>query len=593
MDTVTGLKADIPWVDRILVPVLRDERVVSVLDIQVDDGPRPAAVLTVLSTIAEIIHQAIERARIARLFATTFDSAPTGQLVLDELGVVQAINDAAEALGIIEVGQRWSDVDPTFSPDRSDFEFEVELNRHTRWLRIRSSTITHDEIRPVTVVNVEDISAQRATQAALEHDATHDQLTGLANRRLLNDQLTQAVADQGATVIMVDVDRFKSINDSLGHRAGDAVLIALADRLRMTVRDRDLVCRFGGDEFAILVPGQHGRHELSGFASRLLDVLRRRLDIDGYTVIPTCSLGIASIQPKEDAETVLHYADAALVAAKGAGRNGYAFFDPSDTDSLRDRLDLEMGIRHGLEHDEFTAWFQPEYDLHDGQVIGLEALVRWNRPGTGIVPASVFIDIAEEIGAAPTMSELALEQAAALASSWTGRSHQPKIRINITAAQLHGDHLELEVLSALSRHGLEPQILCLEVTERSLLIDVDQATRTLSRIRAHGVEVAVDDFGTGFSSLAWLKRLPIDTLKIDQSFVQGLTTEHADREIVRTVINLADALDLDVVAEGVEQPEQVEILRNIGCHRAQGWLWSPAVEANAIPTLINTPITMP
>lgn len=592
MDTVASISPEFTWLDRILIPVKRNDQVVSILDIQVDDGPRSDSVITVLSTIAGVIHEAIERDRMERLYSTTFDSAPTGQLVLDGRGVVKALNGAATALGIIDVGQHWTDVDTTFSPNRGDYEFPVEAESHTRWLRVRSSSVELDATRPVTIVHVEDISAQRAAQASLEHDATHDQLTGLANRRRFNDELTTAVRSRGASVIMVDIDRFKSINDSLGHQAGDAVLIALADRLRSGVRDSDLACRFGGDEFAVLAPGEHERHELAGLASRLVDKFRQRFDFDGHTVIPTCSIGIASIRQGEDPETVLRYADAALVTAKRAGRNGYAFFDHSDADLLRNRLDLEMGIRNGLERNEFAAWFQPEYDLRDGSVLGLEALMRWRRPGFGTVPAAGFIDIAEEIGAATNLSQIALEQSFELASELGAKAKLPKIRVNIAPSQLHGDGLETQVLAAAARHGLPPEVLCLEVTERSVMVDVNQATEVLSRIRTHGIEVALDDFGTGFSSLALIKRLPIDTLKIDRSFVEGLVVDSADREIARTIVNLADALDLDVVAEGVEEAEQVAILRDIGCSSAQGWLWSPAVEANAVGPLLDQSVTV-
>lgn len=587
MDTIAR-KLDIEWSDRLLIPVVRDGLVISGFGVIID-GPRPAAVVQALSRIAELVQEATERSRGARLFATTFDSAPTGQLVLDEQGVVKALNAAAAALDIIQPGERWDAIDTTFSSARREHEFELSTDRHRRWLRVRSSVVTDDNIRPITVVNIEDISKERASQAALEHDASHDQLTGLANRRLLNEQLSTAVRHTGATVVMVDVDRFKSINDSLGHHAGDAVLLALADRLRTTVRDGDLVSRFGGDEFAVLLRGCSERHELAAFATRMLNVIREPIDFDGHTISPTCSLGLATIARGENPETVLRFADAALATAKNAGRNGFAFFDPSDTDILRSRFETEMGIRRGLGNDEFITWFQPEYDLTSGDVRGLEALIRWHRPGVGIIPASEFITIAEDMGAARRLSELALLHSCALASSWSGESHGVRVAVNITAAQLQGDQLEIEVLHALAQHDLQPETLRLELTERSLLVDIDNTIRTLARLRDLGVEIAIDDFGTGFSSLAWLKRLPVDTIKIDGSFVKDIATDFDDRTIVRSIIELAHALGIETVAEGIEHADQVSVLRELGCQRGQGWLWSPAIDPMDVADLLRAP----
>ena len=579
---------NVTWFDRLLLPVNRDGKTIAALTILWDTNETEldvGDVVPVLMTIAELIFESFEAGRLSQLFSATFDSAPSGQLILDVQGQVRAINTAASSLGLIDIGQDWRVVDPTFAPTRGEHELLVETGRQRRWLRVQSSEIKNKATQDV-VINIEDISEAVAARQALEHEASHDQLTGLANRRLLDTRLTRAVRDLGASIVMIDVDRFKSINDSLGHHAGDAVLVTLADRLRTSVRSGDLVCRFGGDEFAILFEGPRDRHELAGFANRTLDHLRAPIDLEGHTVNPTCSLGIATIKRGEDPESVLRFSDAALVTAKNAGKDGYAFFQESDIEQLGNRLSIETGIRDGLDNDEFVTWFQPEYNIDTGRVCSLEALVRWRRPGVGLVAANEFIDVAEEMNVASRLSEIALEESTAHASEWTAQAEDLTIRVNITAGQLQGKQLEVSALRALSLNNLKPENLCLEITERSLLVDVEQSISSLGRLRSHGIRIAIDDFGTGFSSLNWLKRLPVDAIKIDRSFIGGITSDPVDREIVGTIIKLADALNLETVAEGVENEDQAAVLLQLGCSRAQGWLWSQAVEAADVPRLL-------
>ncbi|MEZ5245801.1 MAG: bifunctional diguanylate cyclase/phosphodiesterase [Acidimicrobiales bacterium] len=425
-----------------------------------------------------------------------------------------------------------------------------------------------------------------AGRGRLEFDARHDALTGLANRRKMAEEFTSLVASgRRGALLMIDVDRFKVVNDSLGHSAGDAVLVAIADRVRASVREEDLVGRFGGDEFAVMVRDTVDDLELAATASRLIEIIREPILVSGTTVIPTCSIGIAAASEIDDVEAVLRHADAALYDAKARGRDRYEFFDDARRQSLSERLHLETALRSGVAAGHFVPWFQPEYDLISNRIVGVEALVRWNHPIEGVLDAYRFIDTAEEIGLAPELSRLVTRRSLETLRDWLDEGFDTRLRVNIAAAQLQSNDLADQIGESLDHLGIPPGLLCIEITERSLMLDLDSAVQALRAVRSLGVEVAVDDFGTGFSSLARLKHLPVDTLKIDRSFVSGLVTNETDREIVRTIIWLSRGLGLDVVAEGVEHPEQAELLLELGCRRAQGWLWSPAVPAAEVPRL--------
>ncbi len=433
---------------------------------------------------------------------------------------------------------------------------------------------------PLWLVHVEDITAQRRSDQLLRFQATHDELTGLANRRMLLDAVhEQLEAGQSPAVLILDLDRFKNVNDTLGHDLGDELLIAVADRLRMTVRPADMVARLGGDEFAVLLRGRRTDGDAVFVAQRLLALLREPVGLGRQVVYPSTSIGISIGDPSVAVEEVVRHADTAMYRAKAEGRNRYATFDQAMQDQVAERLEVESGLRNALRHDEFEVHYQPEVSMLDGSVFGAEALIRWHHPERGILPAGAFITVAEETGIVVELGEYVLNEACREAAGWGNTD--ATIRVNFAAAQLQRPETVEIVRRTLNETGLAPGRLCVEITESDMMNDVEAAERVLQRLKEIGVKVAVDDFGTGFSSLAYLKRFPVDALKVDRAFVKDLEDANNDGAFVRAIISLAEALGLDIVAEGVENQAQVDQLIQLGCIRAQGYFFgrpAPAAE---------------
>jgi diguanylate cyclase (GGDEF)-like protein len=419
----------------------------------------------------------------------------------------------------------------------------------------------------------EMLAERRSREADLRHRATHDVLTGLPNRAALADALSQCL-DEGrpAAVLFMDLDRFKLVNDTHGHPVGDALLIALGQRLATAVRPQDTVARFGGDEFVILCPGVVDEEVAVQIAHRMSGTMADVFLVEGHELFLTGSVGVTIGRPSDNPEDLLRDADNAMYRAKEQGRPGYAFFDAGMRDRSRRRLELEQELHFALERQELRLVYQPVFDTLTGGVVGAEALLRWDSPRGPISPAE-FIPIAEETGLVIPIGEWVLRMACRQAAAWRrefGRGLP--VSVNIAARQLTRPGLATQVLMALGEAGAEPDDLVLEITEHGVLEDFAAAFRHLQEVRALGVRVAVDDFGTGWSSLSYLQRLPVDELKIDRSFVATLGVEGPSMAIVGALVSLAHGLGLTVVAEGVETEEQLAELRRLGCDSVQGYL---------------------
>jgi diguanylate cyclase (GGDEF)-like protein len=473
------------------------------------------------------------------------------------------------------------------------FSFEARVHPpgdDLRWLEVRGRIETDKSGAPVRLIGTsQDVTdSKRAEEqsgtllAELAHQALHDALTGLPNRALLLDRLDQALAQAERTgsavaVLFLDLDRFKLVNDSRGHAAGDELLVRVAERLREVVRPADTVARFGGDEFVMICQDAGVVGHAMHLADRVAEVFRAPFPLGADDMFLNASIGIAVSDGRTSSAELLRNADAAMYQAKDFGRGRCEFFDETMRTEAAARLDLQTALHWAISRQEMRVHYQPLVDVRTGVPLGVEALVRWAHPAKGIVGPSEFVKLAEESGLIVPIDVAVLEQATLQCAGWPAGPAGTRLNVSANLSIHHLRHPGLldHVRSVLGRSGLDPSSLCLELTESVLLEDVDRHMRTLLELRALGVRLAIDDFGTGFSSLTYLKRFPVDAVKIDRSFVAGLGSDAADSAIVRSVIDLAHALSLQVVAEGVERPEQLEALRSLGCDVAQGYLFAP------------------
>jgi len=472
-------------------------------------------------------------------------------------------------------------------------DFMAQYVTGTRIHELASGRIIASTHRPTSdggwVATHEDITERRQAEAKMIHMARHDALTDLPNRILFREQMEEALTriDHGESVavLYLDLDRFKSVNDTLGHPIGDALICAVTERLHAIVRSTDTVARLGGDEFAIVQLGGQQPTGASLLATRVIEEIARPFDVEGHQVVIGTSIGIA-MAPKDGREPdqLLRNADMALYHAKAIGRGRYQFFRPEMEAQLQARRMLELDLRKALEAREFELYYQPLVDLAANEVCGFEALIRWNHPERGFVPPDEFIPLAEEIGLIAPLGEWVLKTACLEAATWPGNL---KVAVNLSAVQFRSRTLVLSTASALGASGLPASRLELEITETVLLQDTAIVLETLHQIRALGVRFAMDDFGTGYSSLSYLRSFPFDKIKIDRSFVRELGKKVDSVAIIRAVTGLGDSLGMVTTAEGVETREQLEILRSEGCKQIQGYLISAARPAKEIPTLLK------
>jgi len=459
-----------------------------------------------------------------------------------------------------------------------------------------SSAPIHDRRGQVTgaVMVFHDVSAARALTLKLAHFAQHDSLTDLPNRALLNDRLTQAISlaqrhHTALAVLYLDLDRFKHINDSLGHLAGDRLLQSVALRLSECVRATDTVCRLGGDEFVILLSEVAHAHDAAACADKLFQAVRMPFVLGEHEIHVTASIGIV-IYPGDGAEVeaLLKNADSAMYEAKDRGRNNYQFYRSDLNSSATERQSLEGGLRHAVERNELELHYQPIMNLTTGALAGVEALIRWQHPTLGFVPPSQFIVIAEECGLIVPIGQWVLREACRQAKAWENAGLPSfRLAVNISAVELRSKEFVAGVAAILAETGFDPLRLELELTETFLMQDSKSTSLVLNALKELGVQLALDDFGTGYSSLSYMRRFPIDALKVDQSFVRDLTTDADDASVVSAVIHMAKSLHMRVVAEGVETREQRSFLEEHKCSEAQGFYFSRPLKADALADFLR------
>ncbi|HEV2924351.1 MAG TPA: EAL domain-containing protein [Solirubrobacteraceae bacterium] len=476
---------------------------------------------------------------------------------------------------------------------------EWELTDATGRIRSAESAISNlvgDPNVSALVLNTRDATDQVALERQLRHQAFHDPLTGLANRALLADRAEQALmrsARSGASVavVLVDLDGFKFVNDSLGHQVGDVVLGEVARRLESLVRSEDTVARLGGDEFVILIDDVGGMEETQALAERVRDVLRPHFSLPGWDYAVTASVGVAIGSASQvDVHDLLRDADTAMYVAKTSGKDSVRLFAPSMHARAHERFRLQVDLRGALEREELLLFYQPIYEMGDGRLKGFEALVRWSHPTRGLIAPERFIPLAEESGLIVPIGRWVLQQAIRQITSWDDRhagARSLSISVNVSTVQLTAPSLIHDVQSELERSGIAPWRVVLEITEGSLAKDTERTIEVLQALRKLGLRIAIDDFGTGYASLSHLRRLPVDILKVDKSFVAALSEGGRSRELLEAILGVGRALSLAVVAEGIEAQSQMTVLQEMGCEMAQGFLVGKPSPAEVAESLLG------
>lgn len=519
---------------------------------------------------------------------SAYEASPVGMAVCDGKNRIVTANPAfARFLGRPIGGIVGTDFDSHLGDAvaddrRSPFQLAerrfVRGDGTERWGRVNRTPLRDATDPAMTFVQVDDITDQRHSHDRLEFEANHDELTGLVNRRTLLSTLGEALGASAAPcgLLLIDIDRFKTVNDAMGHPSGDVLLAAVAERIRTAVRGDDVVCRLGGDEFAVLLRSAATAETAVAAANRLLDAMAHPIAVGDGELHSSVSVGISMSRPDTTIDSILREADAALYRAKAAGRNRWVRFDDEMRASLEARSRLEGELRLAVDAQALMLHYQPMISLVDGRVIGVEALVRWPHHVMGLLGADTFVELAEEVGLIDELGRWVLAEACQALARWSDH-RDLTMAVNVSAIQLTRSVLVDDIAAAIETAGIEPSRMIVEVTETAVMRDLDRSMRTLVALSELGVGLAIDDFGTGFSSLAHLKWLPVDTLKIDRSFVDDLDADADSRAIAATIMGLADSLGLAVIAEGVTTEAQRDLLIAMGCRQAQGHLWSRAL----------------
>ena len=439
-----------------------------------------------------------------------------------------------------------------------------------------------------------DISERKEAEEVINFQAYHDLLTHLPNRALLKDRLSLAIAHarrnkRKLAVMFLDLDRFKVVNDTLGHSMGDRLLKAVANRLQSCLRRGDTLSRFGGDEFTLLLPEVRTRDDVVVIAGKILDRLSGPFVIDGHELFVGASIGIALYPEAGDSEEALiQNADIAMYHVKARGKNGYQFFSEEMNHKFSTRLSLERELRNGLAQGELSVYYQPQVSLTSGRIVGVEALVRWHHPRRGLVEPGEFLSLAEETGLITQIDEYVQRSAFKDVAKWrTSGLGDIRVSVNLSALQLEQDNFVERFVAGLEGASLDPQHVKLEITENILMEDMEVVIPKLRELRQMGVRIAIDDFGTGYSSLSYLQQFPINTLKIDRSFVGDIRADESDASIINAIVAMARGLKLDLIAEGVENRTQLRYLHSQGCSEVQGYIFSPPVPADQVQQLLR------